>query len=243
MRGKFLVTRGMTKKATQRGRQQQMLLVSVWDLFSFQRTSTTWLPAVTQASAPRNQSLFLLLSSQQLLVVSQKLPQLWSYTSRHLTGCTDLKGKSLNLCLPALRDSHSLFSQCFSKYKILFLQLPVFQRCSSFWSLAAVKQLISPAQVLPPTQWQERSRLWGRQVTKPLCSVSAPAPAPALQRALLLAVAAQVSVGTCLSWHLLCPKHTHYGSGKRGAHRLLEGGEGRGGTQLLLVIYVTATDP
>lgn len=87
------------------------------------KRSTTWLPAATQASASRNQfpSLFLPLSSQQVLVVSQEgVPQLWSYTSRRLSGCRDLGGKSLNLCLPALREGHSLFSQWCAKYKILF---------------------------------------------------------------------------------------------------------------------------
>lgn len=120
---------------------------------------------------------------------------------------------------------------CQIKNPLLFLQLPVFQRPSSFWSWA-VKQLICPAQVLPPARRQETSRLWGRQVAEPPCSFSVPttalpsAPAPALQRALLSPVAAQASMGTCLSQHLLCPKHTHYCSWKRGARRLLGRGEG-----------------
>lgn len=114
------------------------------------------------------------------------VPQLWSYTSRCLTGCTDLRGKSLNLCLPAHKEGHSLFSQWRAKYKILFY----FSSCQfsrgvlHFDLRQQLKQLMSPAQVLPPPQQQETSRLWGRQVAEPLCSVSAPATAllPVLPR-------------------------------------------------------------
>lgn len=158
----------------------------------------------------KNQSLFLLLSSQQLLVVSQEgVPQLWSYTSRHFTGCTDLRGKSLNLCLPALREGHSLFLQWHSKYKILFY----FSSCQFSRSILHfyLRQQLNSSFLQPRCFLQHSDRKQaGSEAGRLLspCVVLLPLPSPAACPA--LGRAAQVTVGICLSQHLLCPKHTHY---------------------------------
>lgn len=159
MRAKFPVTRGMTKKTTHRGRQQQTLLL--FDMRSLVSKEPLlhgclqWLRPVLQEINPCScpcphsscwwcpRKVFLnsgLTQAGVSLVAQTWEANLWTSVSQP-------SGKVTPFSHSGVQNTNLL----------LFLQLPVSQRHSSLLSLAAVEQLISPAQVLPPTWDRKRA--------------------------------------------------------------------------------------